>query len=177
MQSCIFIAIICVHHLFLLFFSVPFRFLQPKNLKMFFCSAKKDYVGHLGPFHPFWLSNPSVCTPRLSETPTTCTPWKINMEHNHRGWVQIIFQPLKWVIWVFPAVHLPGCRCLKLGRFSRTILMATSSPTACLFGRSPGSPDQTTTRVQWKKKGPWWFRAYIIGDDISYSIMWELKKK
>ena len=37
------------------------------------------------------------------------TPWKINMEQNHRGLVQIIFLS-KWVICMFH-VNLPGCIC------------------------------------------------------------------
>ena len=54
--------------------------------KVIFQATKK-------PTKPPWFSNIS--------------PWKINMEHNHRGLVQIIFLS-KWVICSLN-VHLPGC--------------------------------------------------------------------
>ena len=38
------------------------------------------------------------------------TPWKINMEHNHGGLVQMIFLS-DWVICRFH-VNLPGCRVI-----------------------------------------------------------------
>ena len=42
------------------------------------------------------------------------TPWKINMDHNDGGLVQIIFLS-KWVICRFQPLNLPGCRESNFG--------------------------------------------------------------
>ena len=70
----------------------------------------------------FWVQN---C--RINPNRELPTPWKINMEHNHRGLVQIIFLS-KWVICMFH-VNLPGCRPFRTLEVQRIYLM--SDPKSC----------------------------------------------
>ena len=53
----------------------------------------------------FWMFPGCQCF--LDNFYGLCTPWKINMEHNHRGLVQIIFLS-KWVICMFQPLIFQG---------------------------------------------------------------------
>ena len=72
--------------------------------KFMFCFASGSSISYfiIFFFHPNLLLPPS---PEEKET----TPWKINIEHNHEGLVQIVF--LSFIVWWLsvPAVNLPGC--------------------------------------------------------------------